>query len=100
MSRLSLVTVSRGYSLVVVHWIFIVVASLVVAHGALGCEGFSSCSAWASLLHGVWSLLRPGTEPVFPALAGQFSTAGPPGKSKTTIFMTCENYLKFKIRCS
>ena len=28
-----------------------------------------------------WNLLIPGTEPVFPALAGGLSTTGPPGKS-------------------
>ena len=30
---------------------------------------------------GLWDLPRPGIEPVFPALAGEFSTAEPPGKS-------------------
>ena len=29
----------------------------------------------------MWDLLRPGTEPVSPALAGEFLTAAPPGKS-------------------
>ena len=39
----------------------------VVARGLLGA-------------HGMWDLLRSGTEPVSPALAGSFSTTGPPGK--------------------
>ena len=41
--------------------------SVVVAHGA-------------QLLRGMWDLPRPGLEPVFPALAGRFSTTAPPGK--------------------
>ena len=28
----------------------------------------------------MWDLPRPGLEPVFPALAGRFSTTAPPGK--------------------
>ena len=28
----------------------------------------------------MWDLPRPGLEPVFPALAGRFSTSAPPGK--------------------
>ena len=40
----------------------------------------SSCSAQASLLHGTWGRPTWGVEPVFPALAGGFITAEPPGK--------------------
>ena len=47
--------------------------------------GFSSCGAWAQLLHGMWDLPRPGIEPVSPALAGRFSTTAPPGKSLNTV---------------
>ena len=45
-SGFSLVAVSRGCSLVVVHGLFIAVASLVAEHGALGCTGFSSSGTW------------------------------------------------------
>ena len=45
-SGFSLVAVSRGCSLIVVHGLFIAVASLVVEHGALGCTGFSSSGTW------------------------------------------------------
>ena len=42
---------------------------------------FIVCGAQAELLHGMWDLPGPEKEHVFPALAGKFSTAGPPGKS-------------------
>ena len=45
------------------------------------CTGFRSFSVQASLLHGVWDLVGPGTESVSPALAGGFLFTGPPGKS-------------------
>ena len=48
---------------------------------ALGCVGFSSCSAWAQLPHGTWDLPRPGIELMSPELAGGFLTTGPLGKS-------------------
>ena len=49
--RLSLVAVSGGYSLVVVHQLLIVVASLVCFRArALGNVGFSSCGTWAQEL--------------------------------------------------
>uniref|UniRef100_A0A8C0D691 Adenylosuccinate synthetase n=1 Tax=Balaenoptera musculus TaxID=9771 RepID=A0A8C0D691_BALMU len=38
-------------------------------------------------------VLKPGLEPVFPALAGRFSTTAPPGKPKTTI--NAQNYVPF-----
>ena len=40
----------------------------------------SSCGARAQSLRGMWDLPRPGLEPVYPALAGRFSTTAPPGK--------------------
>jgi len=42
----------------------------------------SSCGAWASLVHGMWDLPRPGIEPMSPALGGGLLTTGPPGKSR------------------
>ena len=41
----------------------------------------SSCSAQAQLLKGMWDLPRPGIEPLSPALAHGFLTAGPAGKT-------------------
>ena len=61
-------------------------ASVVVACGLSSCGSralehrFSSCGARAQLLRGMWDPPRPGIEPVFPALAGGFSTTAPPGK--------------------
>ena len=40
----------------------------------------SNCGSWAYSLRGMWDLPRPGLEPVYPALAGRFSTTAPPGK--------------------
>ena len=34
----------------------------------------------------MWNLPRPGTEPMFSALEGEFLTTGPPGKSSTVSF--------------
>ena len=65
----------------------------VVVCVASHCSGFSCCgaralgawasvvAAWAWLLHRMWNLSGPGVEPMSPALAGGFSTTGPPGKS-------------------
>ena len=57
---------------------------------SLGCRGlgFSSCGKWAQLPHAMWSLPRPGIKPVSLALAGEFLTTGPPGKSYFTPLMT------------
>ena len=56
-----------------------VTASLLVEH-RLQARRLSSCGSRAQLLRGMWDLLRPGLEPVSPALAGRFSTTAPPGK--------------------
>jgi len=48
---------------------------------ALGHMGFSGCGAGTLLVHSVWDLLRPGMEPMFPALAGRFLSSLPLGKS-------------------
>ena len=57
-----------------------VVASLVAEH-RLQTRRLSNCGSRAQLLRGMWDLPRPGREPVFPALAGRFSTTAPPGKA-------------------
>ena len=48
------------------NWFFIFVPglSLVAASRPPGCTGFSSCGAWAQLLHRMWNLPRPGMEPM------------------------------------
>ena len=38
----------------------------------------------------MWDLPGPGMEPVSPALAGGFLTAGPPGKSQNVTFLKSE----------
>ena len=82
----SLVVASRGYTLVVVRGLLIVVASLVAEHGALGHAGFSGCGSWAlehrlnscgpqaQLLRSMWGLPGSGIQPMSPALAGRFFT--------------------------
>ena len=91
--------VSRGHSLLAVHGLLTVVASLVAEHGFWGSQAsvaalcglssggsqapepsHSSCGTWAHLLHHMWDLPRPGIEPVSLALAGRFFTTEPPGK--------------------
>ena len=47
--------------------------------------GLSSCGTQAWLLHVVWNLPRPGTEPVFPPLAGRSLPTEPPEKSPVII---------------
>ena len=47
--------------------------------------GLRSCGTQAWLLHVVWNLPRPGTEPVFPPLAGRSLPTEPPEKSPVTI---------------
>ena len=77
MHRLSLVVASKGYSVVAVHKLLIVLASLVVAHGLW-------CTSLAALHH--MKSFRSGIKPVSSALAGGFLTTGPPGKSPSIPF--------------
>ena len=46
-----------------------------------------SGGAWAELPHGMWNLLRPGIEPMSPAVAGRFLTSGPAGKSNLLLII-------------
>ena len=62
-----------------------IAASLVAEH-RLQMRRLSSCGSRAQLLRGMWDLLRPGLEPVSPALAGRFSTTAPPGKPRALHF--------------
>ena len=64
-----------------------IAASLVVEH-RLQTRRLSSCGSRAQLLRGMWDLPGPGLEPVFPALAGRFSTTVPPGKP-CRLFLVC-----------
>ena len=69
----------RGPLFIAVRGPLTVTASLVAEH-RLQTRRLSSCGSRAQLLRGMWDLPRPGLEPVFPALAGGFSTTAPPGK--------------------
>ena len=71
-----------GPLFIVVRGPLTVVASLVAEH-RLQMRRLGSCGSRAQLLRGMWDLPRPGLEPVFPALAGGFSTTAPPGKPPT-----------------
>ena len=75
-----LVAVSRSHSLVVAHGLRIAVASRCKAL-ALGCRGFSSCSAQIQLPSHIWNLSGPGIEPMIPSLAGRFLTTRTSEKS-------------------
>ena len=79
----SVVAESEGYSPVVVCRLLIAEASLVVEPRLSG-MWVTSCGARALLLHSKRDLPRPGTEPMFPALAGRVSPTVPPGKSKAS----------------
>ena len=79
MCGLSPVAASRGYS-AVVYRLRLAVVSLVAEHG------LSNCGTSALLLHGMWDLPEPGTEPMFPALAGEFLSTLPPGTSSSALF--------------
>ena len=99
---LTLPVASGGYSLVAVHWLLTVVASLVenelqgmsasVVVGTwaqwLQLPGLehrlNSGRTWAELLHGTWDLPGSGIEPMSPALEGGFFTTEPPGKAKSS----------------
>ena len=52
----------------------------------------TSCTTWASLLHGMWGPPRPGIEPVSPALAGGFFTTEP---SRKPYFYVSEKRLSY-----
>ena len=71
-------------------WALGVRASVVAACGLSSCGSralehrLSICGARALLLCGLWDLPGPGLEPVYPALAGGFSTTAPPGKPNST----------------
>ena len=69
----------RGPLFIAVHGPLTIAASLVVEHRLQTCR-LSSCGSRAQLLRSMWDLPRPGLEPVFPTLAGRFSTTAPPGK--------------------
>ena len=69
----------RGPLFIAVRGPLTIAASLVAEH-RLQTRRLSSCGSRAQLLRGMWELPRPGLEPVFPALAGRFSTTAPSGK--------------------
>ena len=69
----------RGPLFIVVRGTLIIPASLVAERG-FQTRRLSNCGSRAQLLRGMWDLLRPGLEPMSPALAGRFSTTAPPGK--------------------
>ena len=72
----------RGPLLIAVRGPLTIAASLVAEHRLQTCR-LSSCGSRAQLLRGMWDLAGAGLEPVSPALAGRFSTTGPPGKPNT-----------------
>ena len=75
----------RGPLFIAVRGPLTIVASPVAEH-RLQTRRLSNCGSRAQLLRGMWDLPRPGFEPVFPALAGRFSTTAPPGKPPALTF--------------
>ena len=69
----------RGPLFIAVRGPFTIAASLVAEH-RLQTRRLSNCGSRAQPLCNMWDPPRPGLEPVFPALAGRFSTTAPPGK--------------------
>ena len=61
-----------------------------VAEHRLQTHRLSSCGPRAQLLRGMWDPPRPGPEPVYPALAGRFSTTAPQGKPLELVFIKYE----------
>ena len=78
----------RGPLFITVCGPLTIAASLVAEHRPQTCR-LSSCGSRAQLLCVMWDLPRPGLEPVFPALAGRFSTTAPPGKPPSLFFCLC-----------
>ena len=76
---LSLVVASGDHSSSRCAGPFTIAASPVAEH-RLQTRRLSSCGSRAQLLRGMWDPPRPGLEPVYPALAGRFSTTVPRGK--------------------
>ena len=76
----------RGPLFIAMRGPFTIAASLVAEH-RLQTRRLSSYGSRAQLLRDMWDLLRPGLEPVFPALAGRFSTTAPPGKPLFLLFI-------------
>ena len=83
---LSWVVVSRRYVLVAVRWFLIAMASRCRAWD-LGFTGFSSCGTPGLVASQHVGFAGPGTEPMSPALAGEFLTTGPPEKSAIAFCM-------------
>ena len=81
-------------SLVAMHRLLIMVASLVSEHGLQG-VGFRSCGGWARLPHSMWYLPGPGIQTLFLALQSRFSTTGPLGKPQGHILLLRLNRLLF-----
>ena len=75
----------RGTLFIAVRGPLTIAASLVAEH-RLQTRRLSSCGLRAQLLLGMRDLPRPGLEPVYPALAGRFSTTEPPGKPRSRAF--------------
>ena len=69
----------RGPLFIAVRGPLTIAASPVAEH-RLQTRRLGNCGSRAQLLRGMWDPLRPGLEPVSPALAGRFLTTAPPGK--------------------
>ena len=75
-------------------WASVVVARRLSSSGSLTLgRRLSSCGARAQWLRCMWDLPGPGLESVFPALAGGFLTAEPPGKPSNTLILIIYMYI-------
>ena len=82
---LSLAAASGGCSLVGVHRLLIVLASLVIEHSVQRARA-SAVAVRRLSCPSMWNLPRPGVKPVAPELAGRLPTTGPLGKSEFVYF--------------
>ena len=85
-----------GPLLIAVRGLLTVPASPVAEH-RLQTRRLSSCGSRAQSLRGMWDLPRPGLEPASPASAGRLSTTAPPGKPKSTFYVTHHFLFIFEI---
>ena len=79
---LSLVVVSRSYSLGEVGRLLTAGASPFVVHELQSTRAQQFRCTWAQLHQDTWNLPRPGIEPACPELVDGCLTTGPPGKSR------------------
>ena len=70
----------QGLLFAIEHGPLFAVAWLVAEHRIWSTQASLAAAGGLQLLHCTWDLLRSGSKPMFPALAGRFLSTEPPGK--------------------